>query len=623
MRPIVLCVDDDRNLCQILGKALTSEGYLVRVAHDGEEALAGVREEPPDLVLLDLLLPKRDGFAVLEALRALGGDAAKIPVVLLSGGMRSPQYIERARALGASAMLAKPVPLDELLQAIAQQLPAAQQDDPGQPPHVPLSGSLVDVPFPALLHHLHGLRATGVLQLQHGKRKKALQLRDGYPVAVRSNLLSECLGNFLVRTGRISDRDLDESIRRLKSGEGRQGEILVAMQVLAEDEIGPVLAAQADEKLFEIFEWTGGGFEFQIGACLDGGSGLALDRSPANLILHGVRGRFPLSRVDAYLAASTDRFVAQGESPFYRFQEIDLDAGEMRMFGALDGSRRLGELLGSPEPVRRTVYALLVTDLLELVDRGRTTAPAPEAPGAPEPAGDALRAELTALAERLRGRSTFEILGVSERATDEEVRSAYVALAKRTHPDRYSGASEPVKRLAEEVFGLVSKAYEQIADGARRVQHALESRNAAELDEGQRALQAELQFQQGEAKVRARKYSEAADSFGRAVALYPEEGEYHAWLGWAEHLTNPNDSATCERALARIKHGARLAPDRDVPFLFLGRIYQTTGRTDLAEKMLARAISNKPDCIEALRELRLLQMRREKEKGLIGRLLRR
>jgi len=179
VRPIVLCVDDDRNLCQILGKALTSEGYLVRVAHDGEEALAGVREEPPDLVLLDLLLPKRDGFAVLEALRALGGDAAKIPVVLLSGGMRSPQYVERARALGASAMLTKPVPLDELLQAVAQQLPAAQQDDPGQPTHVPLSGSLVDVPFPALLHHLHGLRATGVLQLQHGKRKKALQLRDG------------------------------------------------------------------------------------------------------------------------------------------------------------------------------------------------------------------------------------------------------------------------------------------------------------------------------------------------------------------------------------------------------------------------------------------------------------
>lgn len=622
MRPIVLCVDDDRNLCQILAKALTSEGYLVRVAHDGEQAMAGLREEPPDLVLLDLLLPKRDGFAVLEAVRGLGGALAKIPVVLLSGGLRSPQYVERARSLGANAILAKPVPLEALLQTIAEQLPAVRVDD-SEPPHVPLSGSLVDVPFPALLHHLHGLRATGVLQLQHGKRKKSLQLRDGYPASVRSNLVSECLGNFLVRTGRISDGHLDESIRRLKLGEGRQGEILVAMQVLAEDEIGPALTAQADEKLFEIFEWTGGGFEFQIGACLEGGSGLPLDRSPANLVLHGVRTRFPLSRVDAHLSANAERFVGQGESPFYRFQEIDLGGDEQRLFGALDGSRCLGELLGAAEPVRRTLYALLVTDLLELADRGHVAPRTPAMPAAPTPAAEALRAELTALAEQLRGRSCFGVLGVSERATDEEVRSAYVALAKRTHPDRYSGASEPVKRLAEEIFGLVSKAYEQIADGARRAQHALEGRQAADLDEGQRALQAELQFQQGEARIRARKYTEAAESFGRAVALYPEEGEYHAWLGWAEYLANPTDTAACEQALARIKHGARLAPDRDVPFLHLGRIYQATGRTDLAQKMLARAISNKPDCIDALRELRLIQMRREKEKGLIGRLLRR
>ncbi|MCC6641281.1 MAG: response regulator [Deltaproteobacteria bacterium] len=623
MRPIVLCVDDDRNLCQILARALTSEGYLVRVAHDGDEALASVGEEPPDLVLLDLLLPKRDGFAVLEALRGLGGDVAKVPVVLLSGGLRSPQYVERARALGASAMLAKPTPLDELLQTIARQLPNACESDPEPSSHVPLTGSLVDVPFPALLHHLHGLRATGVLQLQHGKRKKALQLKDGYPVAVRSNLVGECLGNFLVRTGRISERDLDESIRRLKSGEGRQGEILVAMQVLAEEEIGPALSAQAEEKLFEIFEWTGGGFEVQIGACLDGGSGLALERSPANLILHGVRRRFPLSRVDAHLAASAERFVAQNESPFHRFQEIDLDPDEMRLFGSLDGSRRLSDLLGSPEPVRRTLYALLATDLLELIDGGRAASTAPPVPSAPEPAADALRGELTALAERMRGRTWFDILGVTERSSDEEVRSAYVALARRTHPDRYSGASEPVKRLAEEVFGLVSKAYEALGDGARRARYAFEARNAGDLDEGRRALEAELQFQQGEAKLRARKYAEAAECFGRAVELYPEEGEYHARLGWTEYLSGPDDAAVCERALARIKHGARLAPDRDAPFLYLGRIFRATGRTDLAEKMLTRAISNKPDCIEALRELRLIHMRREKGKGLIGRLLRR
>jgi CheY-like chemotaxis protein/tetratricopeptide (TPR) repeat protein len=644
VRPIVLCVDDDRNLCQILGKALSGEGYLVRMAHDGDAALESLREEPPDLVLLDLLLPKRDGFAVLEALRGLEGEAAKVPVVLLSGCLRSPQYIERAQALGVSAMLTKPVPLEELLRIVAQHLPTALQSDarsdsdsdsdcdPAPRPKIkpiPLSGSLADVPFPALLHHLHGLRATGVLQLQHGKRKKALQIRDGYPVAVRSNLVGECLGNFLVRTGRITESDMGESIRRLNAGEGRQGEILVAMQVLAEQEVGPALSAQAEEKLFEIFEWSGGGFEFQLGENLEGGSGLPLERSPANVILHGVRTRLPRARMDVFLGANAERFVAQGESPFYRFQEIDLEPAELQLLGELDGTKRLRELLESPEPLRRTLYALIVTDLLELrggaaISPPRRAAPEPAAtPRPPDPAEEALRAELTAMAERLRGRSYFEILGVSERASDEDIRSAYVLLARRTHPDRFSGASEPVKRLAEEIFGLISKAYERIGDATRRAQQAMQKRESVELDEGQRALKAELQFQQGEGKLRAGQYAAAVECFDRAVQLYPEEGEYHAHLGWAQHLASPNDEALSEQVLARIKKGARLAPDGDKPFLFLGRIFQAKGKTELAEKMFTRAISNKPDCIEALRELRLLHMRREKEKGLLGRLLRR
>lgn len=642
MRPTVLCVDDDRNLCQILGKALAGEGYGVHTAHDGEEALASLREEPPDLVLLDLLIPKRDGFAVLEALRAMDGDIAKIPVVLLSGCLRSPEYVDRARGLGASALLTKPVPLEELLQTVARHIAV-----PGTPPHraperqLPLSGSLADVPFPALLHHVHGLRASGVLQLQHGKRKKSLQITDGYPVAVKSNLVSECFGNFLVRTGRITESDMNESIRRLKAGEGLQGEILVAMHVLAEGEVADALRAQAEEKLFEIFEWSGGGFELQIGARLEGANHLSLDRSPANVILDGVRRRFPLARVDAYLAAHADRIVAQGESPFYRFQEIDLEPAESELLGRLDGSRSLRELLDATESVRRTLYGLVVTDLLELRAPGAGPGPAPARAEAPpreaktaaapprlaDPAEDALRAELTAMAERLRGKSYFEILGVNERAHDEDIRSAYVLLAKRTHPDRYSGASETVKRLAEEIFGLVSKAYEHIGDARRRLEYVVSQRqgaaDAAALDEGQRALQAELQFQQGEQKLRARQYAAAAECFERAAKLYPEEGEYHAHYGFALHLASPNDEAALERALARIKQGAKLAPDRDKPFLFLGRIYQARGRGDLAQKMFTRAVANKPDCIEALRELRLLHMRREKEKGLIGRLLRR
>jgi len=635
LQPTILCVDDDRHLCQIIAKALSSEGYLVRMAHDGEDAIASVGEEAPDLVLLDLLLPRRDGFAVLEAIRALPGDAAKTPVVLLSGCLRSPDYVEKAKALGASAMLPKPAPLEELLRVVASQLPVARS--PRRRGNVPLSGSLADVPFPALLHHLHGLRATGVLQLQHGRRKKALLLRDGYPVAVKSNLVNECLGNLLVRTGRISEEVFSESLQRVKAGEGLQGQILVAMQVLSEDEVSAALRQQAEEKLYEIFSWTGGGFEFQSGARLEGANGLPADHGPARVILQGVRRRFPISRVDAFLGARGDELVAQGESPFYRFQDVEIEASEAELLRSLDGTRPLRELLRGPEGLRRTLYALITCDMLELRrgDPSRATAAAPEGDRRPEPeqaphsdpAEEALRAELTANAERLRGRNYLEILGVNERCSDEDVRSAYVLLAKRAHPDRYSGASEPVKKLAEEIFGLVSKAYERLSDVRRRMEYQLELRQGAkdaeELDEGQRALQAELQFQKGEQRLRARQFAEAVECFEWAVKLYPEEGEYHAHMGWAEYLAHPDDKGRVDKAIQRIKQGAKLAPDRDKPFLFLGRIFQARGRTELAERMFTRAVSNKPDCIEALRELRLLHMRREKEKGLLGRLLRR
>src|SRR4029453_4828354 len=85
MSASVLYVDDDRNLCQIVAKALAGEGYSVRTCHDGAEALAIVREDLPDLMLLDLKLPRRDGLAVLGELRKCDGEMRNLPVVVLTG----------------------------------------------------------------------------------------------------------------------------------------------------------------------------------------------------------------------------------------------------------------------------------------------------------------------------------------------------------------------------------------------------------------------------------------------------------------------------------------------------------------------------------------------------------
>ena len=70
---------------EILASALSGEGYTVLVASDGDQVIAMVAEFEPDLVIVDLILPRRDGFAVLEAFRAMEGEVAATKAVILSG----------------------------------------------------------------------------------------------------------------------------------------------------------------------------------------------------------------------------------------------------------------------------------------------------------------------------------------------------------------------------------------------------------------------------------------------------------------------------------------------------------------------------------------------------------
>ena len=78
-----------------------------------------------------------------------------------------------------------------------------------------------------------------------------------------------------------------------------------------------------------------------------------------------------------------------------------------------------------------------------------------------------------------------------------------------------------------------------------------------------------------------------------------------------------------KEALLHLRRAAKLAPDREKPYLFLGRLYREAGRADIAERAFTRALQLRPDCVDALRELRLIDMRRQRTKGLIARIFRR
>jgi two-component system response regulator MprA len=112
----ILVVDDDQALRRLVERALVLEGYTVETVSSGHEAIERVRESPPDLVLLDLMLPDFDGKTVLRQLRQEGFE--KLPVVIFTAGVLPA---EEREALQGTAIVSKPFDLDEFLATIRSQ----------------------------------------------------------------------------------------------------------------------------------------------------------------------------------------------------------------------------------------------------------------------------------------------------------------------------------------------------------------------------------------------------------------------------------------------------------------------------------------------------------------------
>lgn len=101
----VLLVEDDVFLASIYQKKFEMEGYKISVAEDGEKGLADAKKKKPDIILLDILLPKLDGFAVLEQLKA-DASTKNIPVVLLTN-LGQKDDVEKGLEAGAADYLIK------------------------------------------------------------------------------------------------------------------------------------------------------------------------------------------------------------------------------------------------------------------------------------------------------------------------------------------------------------------------------------------------------------------------------------------------------------------------------------------------------------------------------------
>ena len=119
--PRILIVDDDAGLRRYVRASLEAEGYAVREAGSAEEGLTALEEEPPDLILLDVMMPEVDGWEMLRRVQERHGVGA-IPVIMFSGRVEDGAA-EEAVSRGAQAFVGKPFDPESLVESTKQMLP--------------------------------------------------------------------------------------------------------------------------------------------------------------------------------------------------------------------------------------------------------------------------------------------------------------------------------------------------------------------------------------------------------------------------------------------------------------------------------------------------------------------
>ena len=113
----ILVIDDESDMLQLLERILTSEGYRVILAADGNYVLTLIRDTRPDLILLDIMMPEPDGFTVLDSIR----EYSDVPVIMVTA-KRDIESLQKTLDLGADDYIKKPFRPVELLARIHAKL---------------------------------------------------------------------------------------------------------------------------------------------------------------------------------------------------------------------------------------------------------------------------------------------------------------------------------------------------------------------------------------------------------------------------------------------------------------------------------------------------------------------
>jgi CheY-like chemotaxis protein/tetratricopeptide (TPR) repeat protein len=579
MAGAILHVDDAPELPDGLMTELERMGCELITTDDPVRAITVAENVDVELVMIEVQLPDGDGMELLGDIRILRPE---LPIVVLTRGERTPELYARALEAGANEFLSKPVLSSQLLTTIRDLTGRKRPTTEGHA--TAESGDLVERTLEEctvgeFLGWLHRDGASGACIVSRGRESRGIQIRNGSPIAISTDRKRDPFEEYLRKSGRISMAVYDDLVAQLSIDMGTVEEILLGMGALAEKAIVEARCAHAMTRLLDPFGWEAGRLRFHPRGRLKAGTVIEIDAAPEELLFHGAWKHATDAQIRRALESRGALFASAVEGRRERIPDLDPYARSLLI--SLEGDRPVSELLADPAVDDRLLYALWVSGLLELEGEPVLVLDVPleEAP------------------EDVAGAAS----GVAESGGE-------AAPADSEPADPGLGEERQAATLDDGAESLVSEA------------PVVETETESSTE---RAHEAESWFRTGRGHLIAKQYDKAIESFGMAAHLDPGEGEYSAHLGYVLYLARPENELVRREAMEHIAKGIKMSPERESPYLYLGRIFRETGEPDSARKVLRRANRLHPGSVELKRELRLLDRDASKPKGLLSRVFRR
>jgi tetratricopeptide (TPR) repeat protein len=532
------------------------------------------------------------------------------------------------------------------------------------------SGQLARTPLPHLLVYAHDRQLTGTFDFRAPDGATASVLvRAGQPAKAQLSTPPIYLGQVLLELGIIDAGTLDESLRAMSATAQRKlhGSVLLDKNAIDRSQLDQGLRIQVLRKVAQLARMPPASV-FEFYADWDGLATFGAEPTPIDalsVIWAAIREAPPLDHVKSALErlmqgarlritkqAQLDRFGFTSEErrwiDLLRMKPLRLDA----FFASAEINERITRLI---------VYCLAITKQVELVGEdaepssgnipaaepsssmpqsprntvGRVTlrrervrtqpvveeksspdvldrriSPSPEAAASPE----ARRAEINARAEGVDKQNYFEMLGITTEATLEDVKNAYIALAKTWHPDRLPPALVDVKDACARVFARMSEAHQTLTDEDKRKRYLRLMKEGGETPEQQQeianVLGATVEYQKAEICLRKNDLAQAEVLARHALELDPNQADYVALVAWLEALKPSAQTPEGTQAgIDDLDRALKMNERCERAYFYRAMLYKRQHRNGLAFKDFQKVAELNPKNIDAQRELRLYEMR--------------